>query len=1045
MQLRSGGGHALRIIEKSLPFFKALKKCTKKSYFQWTAEAEVAFKQIKKLIAELSTLIAPMEKEELIVYLAAAQEAISAVLMTKRRTKQMPVYFVSRALQVERLEDDSLVRTTKTEERLSDPWTLFTDRSSCIDGSGAGLILANPEGTEFTYALRFRFDATNNEAEYKALIAKLRIAEQLGITNLQASIDSRLVANQVNGSYIAKDSGMIQYLEKVLVEELNEKSINKAKVLEVMEEEGNTWMTLIYEYLTKKTLLAKKEKARAVRRKSRRYTIRQAYYATNEELSNSSSSSTIPPPPAPVCPCLEEGTCTTSSYCSTTCFASTFIVTIITIISYSVSEEIMPPHKQAHFLSPPSSSTDLSTSPWINAILNHLDEFPLKRIEQIEYGIEGLVNGRVIIQRDFDRLEIELQEAQTQIAGFQREQMRHDDEVVLTRVRISTLKDIKHIIPSTPPRDIEPPVGSPIPSSLFSIAPKRKSTSAAPTMTQATIRKLVADSVVAGLEAQAATTANADNTNRNTRESETLIARKCSYKEFMSCKPSYFKGTEGAVGLIRWFERTESVFLLSNCTEDIKVKFATGTLTEDALSWWNSFAQPIGIEEAYKTTCLTVKGNDLKTYVKRFQGLAVLCPTIEATTIAQRLMDHVIKHGSVQRTNYHKRKFDDKRAIINNNNYHNNRNSNNNNNHNNDHHQQQNRRQEAIRAYAATPTEDNRIDDLFDQLQGSSVYSKIDLRSGYHQLRVWDEDIPKTAFRTRIVQFLGHMIDSQGIHVDPTKIEAVKDWASLTTPTEIRQFLGLTGYYRRFIEGFSKIAKSLIELTHKNKKYSWGKDQESAFQLLKQKLCEAPILALPEENDNFVKELNMRQSRWLELLADCDYEIRYHPGKENVVADAFSRKERIKPLRVRELVVTLHLNLPSQILKAQTEAIKEENTEDENLRGIDKTFEAIIAEYVDKCLTCSRVKAECQNPSGLLIQPNIPKWKWERITMDFVTKLPKTSSRHDIIWVIVDRLTKSAHFIPIKETDSMEILTRLYIKEIVSRHGVPISIISDRE
>ncbi|GJT19934.1 putative reverse transcriptase domain-containing protein [Tanacetum coccineum] len=108
-------------------------------------------------------------------------------------------------------------------------------------------------------------------------------------------------------------------------------------------------------------------------------------------------------------------------------------------------------------------------------------------------------------------------------------------------------------------------------------------------------------------------------------------------------------------------------------------------------------------------------------------------------------------------------------------------------------------------------------------------------------------------------------------------------------------------------------------------------------------------------------------------------------------------------------------------------------------------MKAIIAEYVGKCLTCSRVKAECQKPSGLLIQLEIPTWKWERITMDFVTKLPKTSSGHDTIWVIVDRLTKSAHFIPTRATDSMETLTRLYIKEIVSQHGVPISIISDRD
>ncbi|GJV34838.1 putative reverse transcriptase domain-containing protein [Tanacetum coccineum] len=215
----------------------------------------------------------------------------------------------------------------------------------------------------------------------------------------------------------------------------------------------------------------------------------------------------------------------------------------------------------------------------------------------------------------------------------------------------------------------------------------------------------------------------------------------------------------------------------------------------------------------------------------------------------------------------------------------------------------------------------------------------------------------------------------------------------------------------------------------------------------------------------------MTQRCWLELLADYDCEICYHLGKANVVADALSQKERIKPLRVRALVMTLHPKLPSQILKAQTEAIKEENIKDENLQGIDKAFEvrpdgtrcsdkmyqdlkklywwpnmkAIIVEYVGKCLTCSRVKAECQKPSGLLIQPEIPTWKWERITMDFVTKLPKTSNGHDTIWVIVDRLTKSAHFIPTKATYIMETLTRLYIKEIVSRNGVPISIISDRD
>ncbi|GKC42744.1 putative reverse transcriptase domain-containing protein [Tanacetum coccineum] len=270
-----------------------------------------------------------------------------------------------------------------------------------------------------------------------------------------------------------------------------------------------------------------------------------------------------------------------------------------------------------------------------------------------------------------------------------------------------------------------------------------------------------------------------------------------------------------------------------------------------------------------------------------------------------------------------------------------------------------------------------RIDDLFDQLQGSSVYSKIDLRSGYHQLRVWEGDIPKMAFRTRYdhyefqvmpfgltnapavfmdlmncvckpyldkflivfiddiliysnnkkeheehlttilellkkeelyakfskckfwipkVQFLGHVINSEGIHVDPTKIESIKDWVSPKSPTEIRQFLGLAGYCRRFIEGFSKITKPMTKLTQK-KLY-----QKEAKILLH-------IAMLPSK-----MELNMRQRHWLELLIDYDCKIRYHLGKANVVADALSRKERIKTLR--------------------TEARKPENIKNEDVGGM---------------------------------------------------------------------------------------------------------------
>ncbi|GJV43350.1 putative reverse transcriptase domain-containing protein [Tanacetum coccineum] len=317
------------------------------------------------------------------------------------------------------------------------------------------------------------------------------------------------------------------------------------------------------------------------------------------------------------------------------------------------------------------------------------------------------------------------------------------------------------------------------------------------------------------------------------------------------------------------------------------------------------------------------------------------------------------------------------------------------------------------------------------------------------------------------VQFLGHVINREGVHVDPAKIEAIKNWPVPKSPTEVRQFMGLAGYYRRFIEGFSLIAKPLTKLTQKNKRFEWGADEDEAFQKLKQDLCTAPILALPEALDDFVES-----------------------------------SER-NPLRVRSLVMSTYTDLSERILKAQLEAVKQENVKAENLGrllkpifeihsnrihyfenhvwlplfgglrdlimheshkskysihpGSDKMYQdmkklywwpnmkADIATYVSKCLTCAKVKAEHQRPSGLLQQPEIPEWKWEHITMDFVMDLPRTSSGYDSIWVIVDRLTKSAHFLPMKKTDSMEKLTQLYLKEVVCRHGVPLSIISDRD
>ncbi|GJR75566.1 putative reverse transcriptase domain-containing protein [Tanacetum coccineum] len=391
-----------------------------------------------------------------------------------------------------------------------------------------------------------------------------------------------------------------------------------------------------------------------------------------------------------------------------------------------------------------------------------------------------------------------------------------------------------------------------------------------------------------------------------------------------------------------------------------------------------------------------------------------------------------------------------------------------------------------------------RIDDLFDQLQGARYFSKIDLRSGYHQLRVQDDDISKTAFRTRYGHF-EFMVMPFGLtnapavfmdlmnrvckpYLDKFVIVFIDDILIYSKTKEdhenhLRLMLDLLRkekLYAKFSKcefwlqeripsEFIKIAKPLTSLTQKNQKYEWGEKQEEAFQTLKDNLCNAPILSLPDGVEDFVvycdasnqglgcvlmqrdkviayasrqlkiheknytthdlelgavvfalkiwrhylyrtkciiyidhkslqhifhqKELNMRQRRWLELFSDYECEIKYHPGKANVVADALSRKERVKPRRVKEGSST----------------------------------------------------------SGLCNNLRYLKWKWEKIAMDFITKLPRLSSGHDAIWVIVDRLTKSAHFLAIREDYSMEKLARLYIDEIVARHGVPTSIIFYRD
>ncbi|GKA76218.1 reverse transcriptase domain-containing protein [Tanacetum coccineum] len=464
-----------------------------------------------------------------------------------------------------------------------------------------------------------------------------------------------------------------------------------------------------------------------------------------------------------------------------------------------------------------------------------------------------------------------------------------------------------------------------------------------------------------------------------------------------------------------------------------------------------------------------------------------------------------------------------------------------------------------------------RIDDLFDQLQGSQFFSKIDLRSGYHQLRVHEDDIPKTTFRTRfghfeftimpfgltnapaiimdlmnrvcrpyldkfVIVFIDDILiysKTQEDHVEHLRLvlkllKKEKLYAKFSKCQfwlrEV-QFLrhlinGLAWYYHRFFENFTKIAKSLTILTQKSKAFDWGEEQELAFQNLKDKLCNVHVLALPDGPEDFVLKIHEKNYtthdlelgavvlalkiwihylRWIELFSDYDCEIHYHPGKANVVADALSRKERVKPKRVRAMNMILQSSIKDRILAAQKEAVDEfavlqkgldemiEQRSDGTLYYLDRIWVPLkgevrtlimdevhkskhsvhpgadkmyydlrdrywwprmkkdIAEYVSKCLTYLKVKAEHQRPFCLLQHSEIPVWKWEGIAMDFVTKLPRTSSGHDTIWVIMDRLTKSAYFLPMREDYKMERLARLYLNEIVARHGVPISIISDRD
>jgi transposase InsO family protein len=585
-----------------------------------------------------------------------------------------------------------------------------------------------------------------------------------------------------------------------------------------------------------------------------------------------------------------------------------------------------------------------------------------------------------------------------------------------------------------------------------------------------------------------------------------------------------------------------------------------------------------------------------------------------------------------------------------------------------------------------------RIDDLFDQLQGSQVYSKIDLRSGYHQLTIRPSDVPKTAFRTRYghyeflvmsfgltnapayfmglmnsvfadfldqfvvvfiddilvysrsheehashlrivlqrlrehklyaklskcefwldhVAFLGHIVSKDGLAVDPQKIAAVTEWQPPTTPTEVRSFLGLAGYYRRFVEGFSVLAAPLTQLLQKGAKFEWTPERQRSFEELKRRLVSAPILAMPKPDTEYSvytdasrhgfgcvlmqdghviayasrqlrthernypthdlelgavvfalkiwrhylygakckiftdhkslkyvftqKELNLRQRRWLELMKDYEVDILYHPGKANVVADALSRKSSgnlatlltdqhhlLEDMRRLDLVVTVSdggtrdastsmmVAAPLTVQPTLRDEIRQAQPSDPLLArylaqvplgtaprfhiaddgallfddrlcvpqssvlkdkilaeahdsgyaihpGETKMYQTLkrhfwwkrmhreVAQYVARCLVCQKVKAERQRPAGLLRPLPKSQRKFDIITMDFVTGLPKTQKNFNAVWVIVDTLTKVAHFIPYRYGMAPEQMARLYVRELFRLHGAPTQIISDRD
>ncbi|KAA0058337.1 DNA/RNA polymerases superfamily protein [Cucumis melo var. makuwa] len=447
-----------------------------------------------------------------------------------------------------------------------------------------------------------------------------------------------------------------------------------------------------------------------------------------------------------------------------------------------------------------------------------------------------------------------------------------------------------------------------------------------------------------------------------------------------------------------------------------------------------------------------------------------------------------------------------------------------------------------------------RIDDLFDQLRGAALFSKIDLSSGYHQLKVRESDIAKTTFRMRyghyefrvmpcgltnalavfidlmnrifhqyLVQFVimfiddilvysidreaheehlrivlktlrdkqlyakfskcefwleqivffGHVVSTKGVSVDPQKVEAVVNWDRPTSATEVRSFLGLAGYYRRFIQYFSRLALPLTALTRKNAKFEWSDKCKQSCEEFKKRLVTAPILALPVTGKDYVIYCDASRlglgcvlMQDENVIAYASKQLKKHECNANVVADPLSKKSKLPKSALCGIQVALlteivrrqskDSNLQKKFgkskkgLEVEFKLRTDGDCSTEMYRTLKKTYwwprmKQEIVEYVDRCLICQQLKLVRRRPEGFFNPFPLPEWKWEHITTDFLFGLPRTSNGHDGIWVIIDRLTKTTQFIPVKATFTLDQLARLYVDKIMSQYGVPVSIASYRD